>query len=155
MGESCKDDEDQLQPVHPLPTDEISSSAEGDLPDDSATGCRYFDGGIRMFWYDARLVVLFPRLLPVDDPQHGGDQIDREDIVGIGEEADSCHDDGTNMIPSKGGLIDLGQSKTSAFIGVSDVGVIIVEIVEGRVASNCFLRHDQRLLTGRRIEGDR
>jgi len=43
------------------------------------------------------------------------------------------------MVPSERGLINLSECKSSSLIGVSNVGEIIVEVVEGRVASRGFV----------------
>jgi len=39
------------------------------------------------------------------------------------------------MVPSKRGLINLSKGKTSSLVRVSNVGEVIVEVVEGSVAS--------------------
>jgi hypothetical protein len=39
------------------------------------------------------------------------------------------------MIPAKGGLVDLGKGKTTTLVGVLDMSKIIVEVMEGIVAS--------------------
>jgi hypothetical protein len=96
--------------------------------------------------------------LPIDNAQHGGNEADSEDIVGIGEETNTRYDDGSNVIPTKGSFVDLRESKSAALIGICDssarpmwrelakihtgnVGVVIVEVVEGRIATSCALRH--------------
>ena len=55
---------------------------------------------------------------PEDHSQHADHQIDGEDIVGISEEADTGHDDGADMIPTKRSLVDFREGKTSPFIGI-------------------------------------
>lgn len=79
--------------------------------------------------------------MPVDDAQHGGNQVDGENIVGIGKETNAGHDDGAHMVPAKGSLVDFGESKSSTFIGVGDVSVVVVEVVEGGIAADCLLCH--------------
>jgi hypothetical protein len=35
------------------------------------------------------------------------------------------------MVPTEWSLVDLGESETTALIGVSNVSIIVVEVVEG------------------------
>lgn len=39
------------------------------------------------------------------------------------------------MVPAKWSLVNLGESQTTTLVGVLDVGEVIVEVVEGIVAS--------------------
>lgn len=56
--------------------------------------------------------------MPVHHTKHGGDQTDGEDIVGIGEETSSSHDDSSNVIPAERCFIDLSESESSALVGI-------------------------------------
>ncbi len=56
-------------------------------------------------------------------------------IVGVSEESDTSNNTGPNMVPSKRGLINLSKGKTSSLVRVSNVREVIVEVVEGSVAS--------------------
>jgi hypothetical protein len=67
-----------------------------------------------------------------------------------GEEPNTGDDDGANMVPAERGLVDLRQRETSSLIGIRDVGVVVVEVVEGSVASCSSGRHCGQLsLRGR------
>ena len=39
------------------------------------------------------------------------------------------------MVPAKGRLVNLSKSKTSPLVRVCDVGIVVVEVVEGSIAS--------------------
>ena len=138
MGQGGEDDEDQLQSVHPLAADQIRQSSKPDLADDGAARGGDLDGGIGMFGNGARLLG---GILPVDDAQHGRHQIDGEDIVRIGEKADAGDDNGAHMVPAKGSFIDFRQGESSTLIGVLDVSIIIVEIMEGGIAARRLVCH--------------
>jgi hypothetical protein len=56
-------------------------------------------------------------------------------IVGISEESDTRDDTGTDVVPSERSLVNLSEGESSPLIGVSDVGEVIVEVVEGGVPS--------------------
>ena len=58
-----------------------------------------------------------------------------KDIVCIREETNAGHHDGTDVIPAKGRLVDLGEGESSTLIGVGNVGEIIVEVVERGVTA--------------------
>ena len=45
------------------------------------------------------------------------------------------------MVPAKRRLIDFGECKTPALVGISDMGKVIVEIVESSVAASCSCCH--------------
>lgn len=79
--------------------------------------------------------------MPVNDTQHGGNQVDGEDIVGIGKEANARNDDSSYMVPAKGSLVDFGESKSSTLVGVGDMGIVVVEVVEGSIAAGSLLSH--------------
>ena len=91
-------------------------------------------------------------IVEVDDTQHGGHQAHGKDIVGIGEETDARDGDGAHMIPAERSLVNLSERKSSSLIGVRDVGVVVVEVVEGRVPAGCSLSHtDGRVGRKRRL----
>ena len=138
LGQRSEDDDDQLQPIHPLTTHDIGKSTEPNLTYDRTSRRRNFDGRIRIGRDVSGLALC---VVPVDDTQHGGNQVDGEDIVGIGEETNARHDNGAHMVPAEGSLVDLGESKSSTFIGVGDVSVVVVEVVEGSIAAGCLLGH--------------
>jgi len=62
-------------------------------------------------------------------------------IVGIREEADTSDDDGANMVPAEGGLVNLGESETTTLVGISNVGIVVVEVVEGSIAASSMCGH--------------
>ena len=138
MGQGGKDDDDQLESVHALSTNDIGKSTEANLPEDSPSRSCNLDGrvgtGIDRSWLTG--------IVPVDDSQHVRHQADSKDIVGIGEEPDSSDDDGPNMVPSERGLVNFGESKSSSLIRVSDMGVVIVKVVECSIATTRLLCHD-------------
>ena len=138
LSQGGEDDEDQLQTVHALAADDVGDGAESDLTDDGAPRGSYLDAGIRVIG-DLPLVGT----LPEDDAQHGANQIDGEDVVGVGEEADASHHDSPDVIPAKWGLVDLGQGQTTSFVWVGDMSVIVVEVVEGGVTARRLVRHDE------------
>ena len=59
--------------------------------------------------------------MPENDAQHGGNEVDSKDVIGVGEETYAGDDNGTDMIPTKRSLIDLGKGKTSTLIGILDL----------------------------------
>jgi hypothetical protein len=60
-------------------------------------------------------------------------------IVGVSEKSDTCNNTGPDMVPSKRCLINLSEGKASSLVRVSNVGEVIVEVVEGSVASGGFV----------------
>jgi hypothetical protein len=54
---------------------------------------------------------------------------------GICEETNTGDDTGTDVVPAERSLVDLGESKSPALIRVGNVGKVIVEVVEGCVAT--------------------
>ena len=100
----------------------------------------YLDGGIRIRVNRSR----FARVVEVHDTQHGGDESDSENIISIREETNAGHHHGTNMIPAKGRLVDLRQGQSSPLVGVGNVSIIVVEVVEGRIASSRLHSHGER-----------
>lgn len=81
----------------------------------------------------------------VDDAQHDGQQRHAEDVIAVGEEASAGDQNGADVVPSKGGLVDLGEGQAAALVGVLDVSKVIVEVVEGVVPAGCLGGHDEAL----------
>lgn len=119
LGKSCEDDHDELKTVHLLAADQICENTEANLTDDGAGASRDLDCRVGGFG-DAALAGAMAAL-PVDYTQHGGDQVDGEEIVGIGEETNTGDDNCADMVPAKWSLVDFGQGKTSALVGVGNV----------------------------------
>ena len=132
LGEGCEDDEDQFKTVHALTTDLVSSPTETELTDDSTTGGSDLDGGVRVGGNLSRVLLC---VLPVNNTEHVGDETNGEDVVGIGEETDTSDDDGADVVPTELGLVNLGESKTSALVWVDNVSIVVVEVVEGSVTA--------------------
>ncbi len=74
--------------------------------------------------------------MPVNHSQHGDYQIDSEDVVGISEEPDTSNDDGANVVPAEGSLVNLRKGETTTLIGIVDVGIVVVEVMEGSVTAD-------------------
>lgn len=132
LCDSAKDDDDQLETVHLLATNDISEETESKLTNDGASRGSDLDGGVGRDGDLAGSVGF----LPVNYPQHGGNDTNGEDVVGIGEETDTSDEDGANVVPAEGGLIDLRERKSASLVGVGNVSIVVVEVVEGRVASS-------------------
>jgi hypothetical protein len=49
------------------------------------------------------------------------------------------------VIPSERSLVDLSESKTTTLIGIGDVSVVIVKVVEGSVASTGLVNHSRHV----------
>jgi hypothetical protein len=56
-------------------------------------------------------------------------------IVGIREESDTSNDTGADVVPSERGLVDLSEGEPSSLVGVGNVCKVIIEVVEGGIAS--------------------
>lgn len=114
----------------------IGEETETKLTENSSAGGSHLDRSIRVGW-DSSLVGG----VPVDQAEHLSGQVDGEDIVGIREEADTSDDDGANMVPAEGGLVNLGESETTTLVGISNVGIVVVEVVEGSIATSSMCGH--------------
>jgi hypothetical protein len=57
----------------------------------------------------------------VDDTQHDGEQRDTEDVIAVCEETGAGDEDGADVVPAKGGLVDFSQGEAAALVGVLDV----------------------------------
>ena len=59
------------------------------------------------------------------------------------------------MVPAKRDLVNLSEGETPALIGVLDVPIIVVEVVEGGISSPCAVNPDILLSIGfRKHEAD-
>ena len=63
--------------------------------------------------------------------------------VTYGEETNTGDNDSSNMIPAKRRLVDLSKSKTSPLIRVCNMSIVVVEVVEGSVASRSSGGHSE------------
>lgn len=88
---------------------------------------------------------------------------DSEDVVGVSEETNTGDHDGADMVPAKGcfaknksvshsvqlsldghssvDVLYLSECEPSALVGVCYVGIVVMEVVKGRVASSSLGRH--------------
>lgn len=79
LSESCKDDEDQLETIHLLTSNDIGEVSKTQLPENGSTRCSDLDGGIGVGW-DGSVGFL---VLEEGNTQHGRDQVDSEDLTSI------------------------------------------------------------------------
>ena len=61
-----------------------------------------------------------------------------EDVVGVGKETDTGYNTSSYMIPAERGFVDFSESKSSALIGILNVGEIVVEVVESGIPTTCL-----------------
>ena len=47
----------------------------------------------------------------------------------------SCYSNGPNMVPAKGGFVDFRQGQPASLVGIGDVSEIVVEVMEGKIAT--------------------
>lgn len=73
----------------------------------------------------------------IDDTQHNGQERNTEDVIAVGEETCAGYQDGANVVPAEGRLVDLGEGKTTALVRVLDVREVIVEVVEANKRLVC------------------
>ena len=123
MGQSSEDDQDELKTVHSLTTDEICKNTESDLTNDSSRASCDLDSGIGVAGDFARAAF---GVMPKNNTQHGVHHVDSEKIVRIGEETNTSYDNGTNVVPAKGCLIDFRQGETASLIRVRDMGLLSI-----------------------------
>jgi len=81
LAKSGNDDDDELNTIHPLSTDDISQPTEQELTNQSADRGGDFDAKILMGGEFTTFAI--------DITQHGGGDVDSENIVGIGEETNT------------------------------------------------------------------
>ena len=86
--------------------------------------------------------------LPVDDSQQGNDEIDGEDVVCIGEETNAGDHDGSDVILAKWGFVNFCQGKSTTFIRIGIVGIVVIKIVEGSITAGRLLGHRPRTVSG-------
>ena len=55
--------------------------------------------------------------------------------VSYREETNTGDNDSTDMVPAKRSLVNLSKSETSPLVRVRNMGVVVVEVVEGSIAS--------------------
>ena len=132
LSQSREDDDDQLKSVHAFTTDNISEVTKAQLTDDSSTRSSNLNSRVGIRWDRA----LGWGSLPVNYTQHGGDQVDGEDIVGIREETNTSDHTGADVVPSERSLVDLSEGQSSSLIGILNMGEVIVEVVEGSIAAS-------------------
>jgi hypothetical protein len=79
---------------------------------------RDFDGGVGSGrdLSTARLCVL-----PIDYSQQVGDETNGEQVVGVGEETNTSNYAGTDVVPSKGRLVDFREGETTTLVGIGNV----------------------------------
>jgi len=131
LSECGNDDQDQLDSIHLLSSENISQRSESELSKNGSCRCGDFDGGI-LGNMKLSVVAVF-----VDNTQHDGQERGSEDIILICEETNTGYNNSTDMVPAKGSLIDLRKGKSSAFVGILDMSEVVVEVVEGSVATCC------------------
>jgi len=110
--------------------------------------CGGLDGRVGSCW-DA--TGLIGSIMPIHNSQHWCYQADSKDIICIGKEPGAGDSDGADVVPSERRFIDLRQSETTSFIGVGDVGIIVVEVVEGSIPSLCSGGHLQGRVASTKI----
>src|SRR6478735_2485583 len=131
LGKSRKDDDNKLQTIHPLTTDNIGQHTKSKLSNNSTSRSRKLDSVIR-----ASSKLSLARI--IHNTQHDGQHGHAEDIVGVSKETNTSNDTGADMVPSERSLVDLGEGKTTTLIGVGDVSKVVVKVVEGIVAAACL-----------------
>lgn len=55
----------------------------------------------------------------------------------------SGYSNGPNMVPAKGGFINLRQGQPASIVGIGDVGEIVVEVVKCKVATRSHVLLDR------------
>lgn len=55
----------------------------------------------------------------------------------------SCYSNGPNMVPAKGGFINLRQGQPASLIGIGDVGEIVVKVVKCKIATRSHVLLDR------------
>jgi hypothetical protein len=81
----------------------------------------------------------------VDNAQHDGQQRDTEDVVAVCEESCAGNEDGADVVPAKGGLVDFGKGKTPPLVGVLNVLNRSVSIpIFARIACDERLEEERR-----------
>ena len=117
LSKRRENDENKLESIHSLTTDDICKNTETELAKNSSTRSRNLDGSV-----GARR----KRIVKVDNTQHSCDQTNGKDIVSVGEETNTSNHDSTNMIPAEGGLVNLGEGETTPFVGVGYMSIVVL-----------------------------
>lgn len=113
--------------IAPPRTDNIRKKTESQLTDNSTTRSGDFDSSADVVGNGAVEIGA----LPVDYPQHAGYETNGEDVVSVGEETNTGHDDGADVVPAERSFVDLCKRESSPLVGVRDVCILVVEVVEG------------------------
>jgi hypothetical protein len=130
LSQSGKDDNNQLQAVHSLSTNNIGQCTKAKLTNNSTGRSRQLDSAVRTGGQLTAVVGI------VHDTEHNGKHRNDEDVVGISEETNTCNHDGADMVPAKGSFVDLGEGESASLVGVLNVGKVVVEVVEGGTAGD-------------------
>lgn len=128
MSSCRKDDQDQFQAVHLLATNHIGEPAEANLTENCTSRRCDLDSSVGALGDDAAQGLWQSRILPVNYTEHGGDNTDSEDVVGVGKKADAGDQNCADMVPAEGRLIDLSKGETAALVWVGDMSVLIVKV---------------------------
>lgn len=126
-------DNHEFNTVNALSADNISNPTKEELANDGTGRSRDLDKGSGRGGNLSGLALLGT---PEDIGKHGGSNVNGKDIERVGHETNTSDHDGTDVVPSKGGIVDLLESESSALMGVGDVSEIVDEVVEGSVASS-------------------
>jgi hypothetical protein len=110
LSESCNNDQNQLETVHLLATDDISEGTEADLTNNGTGGCRELDGGILRSEENTLIVLL------VDNTKHDRQEGDTEDVVAVCEETSTSDENGANMVPAERRLVDFSERETTTLV---------------------------------------
>lgn len=120
LTEGSNNNNHQLDTVHALASQAIGKGTESDLTE---------EGSDRGSDLDTKIQIRGESTIVVDHAQHGGDEVDGEQIVGIGEETDTGDQTGADVEPAKLGIVDLGKCLTTALVEL--VGVQLCVVVSG------------------------
>lgn len=120
LTEGSNNNNHQLDTVHALASQAIGKGTESDLTD---------EGSNRGSDLDTKIQIRGEGTTVVDHAQHGGDEVDSEQIVGIGEETDTGDQTGADVEPAKLGIVNLGKCLATALVEL--VGVQLCVVVSG------------------------
>jgi hypothetical protein len=113
-GMAVQNDTHELDTIHALATNMVGEPTEENLTDESTDRGRDLETEVLVGRVGATLVV--------DVADHGCDDGDREDVVGIGEEADTGDNAGLGVEPRELGLVDLDKGGASALASIGSSG---------------------------------
>lgn len=120
LAEGSNNNNHQLNTVHALASQTISKGAESDLTEEGS------NGGSDL---DTKIQIRGESTTVVDHAQHGGDEVDSEKIVGIGEETDTSDQTGADVEPAELGIVNLGKCLATTLVEL--VGVQLCVVVSG------------------------